>query len=756
MTYAYVQKGSTKMRIDSSQLRTWTDAGYQQITESQYTGSAAPTTQAPKTSSISTPAPTIKKYLTNEQDVVNNFQKYLGRSPFSWEIEKYRNQTPQSLEADLRATYKQITGHEYGQQQAATTQVPSTQAPTTSSTKPAPSQNALSNNQQSGYQDTGIAPQPHFMDGEGSLIRFSYDPDGDGPHSAKTVWLADAATKTLIPFINEDAFKNYYNGMSPSEAESQGYINIMSPNELASGGSFAGFKLGNTQTGVQSDGVIPSVYVNKDALNKLYGQIKNPQREQYGFTKLDSWYDFLVNTPNSGITQSMIQNIKDDPVNLAKHLNAVTYGDYGIDDIYRDIKRISLSNNGDKDLQNIKVIHEGISASEYHNTSEYQSAISLQSLATPPQIGDLNWQQISGLSIFQIPDDAFNIISPPIDWNDPVIKNEMDNVKSALHDVLIKQYEATTEQEKSLADSEWSRLKDEINKTYGFQLSDNAFQAFSQLEQLVQAFSDRGISMSGIESEGIDRMLRGMRIQDQKTRFAKLTDSERAERDYYINYASPEQIAMIDDEDKNLPENQKRLVKWGLKPSGNVVNFFNEEYLKQQYPKLSSQEIKNYIESTIDSAGNYRSNLYQKLAGNKLNTLYGLNLSQGASQSKESYQKDIVQQKALDAESKAYREYTSTQPNDFSVSSSSAPKTLPSTSTPSSTIAAQQTYVPQTYAPQTFVPQTSVPQTSTIPKITDNKKASLSADGSILTLPSGQRISKLDPSWEIYKRDYGL
>lgn len=534
----------------------------------------------------------------------------------------------------------------------------------------------------------------HFRSEDGALVTFTTDPNGSAPGDETTVWLVDPKTKTLRPFLSEEAFNNYFD-MSLADAGAQNKIARIATSELAGGGILNGYELLPDSQGVQGDGTVPNVDVNTGLLKDRYGQQSDETTDFQGFQIMDSWLDYLKNS-NSGVSASTIDNVRNNERVIALYWNALTSGGYSLADVYRDLKRRELIAGGQTDLQGLKVIDESKRASEYYNTDEYQKAINNPSLSdVPAQIGDLDFSSIENLSIFNLDPKVFETIVPPIDYSDPSVRAEMENIKSAMHDVMLKQFEAQTQQQKALADDEWNRLRDEISRNYGIQLSANAYQAFLQLENLGNTFSERNLGNTGMEMEGVQKYLKSVRKNDQILREQRLSDEEKAQRDYYLKYASPEQIAALAAEDANLPEDQQRVVRWGLKPSADISNYFSKENLKAQYPNLSDQEIQDYIDSVVDENGNFRSNLYQTLASNRLNTL----------QSKQEYQQNIYQEKQLLNEEKAYREFTQNQNDPFRSATPSSAVNGPTdpyaqTTTPPSTTTAPSATNTNTVTPQ--------------------------------------------------------
>jgi hypothetical protein len=222
----------------------------------------------------------------------------------------------------------------------------------------------------------------------------------------------------------------------------------------------------------------------------------------------------------------------------------------------------------------------------------------------------------------------------------------------------MQQAEATTDREKAIADYNYEKLKEDISKKYKIALSDNANDAWGQINSLGTAAAQRGLANTGMGQEPIDKYLTGVRKQDQRNRETQLSEEEASRRAQLIKYGTPEEIAALSDEEKE---------KYGFKPSAETSQWFSTENLKNLYPDLSDQEIANYQSSILDSNGNYMSEIYQKLALNKLDIgeqkkTYQLgNAQYDTTTGRVTGGSGLLYKKALDEE-KAYQEFSKADP----------------------------------------------------------------------------------------------
>jgi hypothetical protein len=499
-----------------------------------------------------------------------------------------------------------------------------------------------------------------FFRGQYGLVQFTEDPDGPGPASTSTIWLVDPQSKKLIPFLSEAAFDNVMT-KPLKEVVKEGGINKISLNQIGS------FKLLTDAQGIKEGGTIPTfeVAVDETKIGARYGQEPNPQVRDVINKSFPGFIKLLKSDPNSGVSTETLDEALNNDSLVAFYVNALTYGDYQLPDIYRDLKRRELVKQGNEEFKSMKIIDESQMASQFYGTPTGQAIKTNPSLTLPRFLGDIDTGMLN-YSVFNLPDEVYKVLVPPMDWTTPEGQKELDSIKSAYHDVLMKQLEAVTEQVKALADYEWNSFKDEVSKKYGIALSDNATQAWGQLENLSKGYAGRGLRGSGLFEEARDKYLQGVRRADERLREDKVSEENKTRAEHLRKIGTPEQIKEF--LEGLTDEKEKEAFGRYFKPSEDIKKYFSKENLRTLYPDLSEQELTWYSESIIDpTTGFFRSQLQQQISQNRIQL----------EQEKRLYQMGDVQvdpttgkviggygaayKKALEEE-RAYAEYTKAEP----------------------------------------------------------------------------------------------
>ena len=477
-----------------------------------------------------------------------------------------------------------------------------------------------------------------------SIVKFANDPNGSAEGDASTVWLLDSQNKVLRPFMSMQALQNTF--ADPQAAMAS--IITLPVTDLD--GPLKGFDLKTGDYGIKDDGTMKPLDVTRTDLQQRYGQTQDTKAETTAFSVLDGFIDLLKQDTNNGISSQYLDKVLGNKDLIAKYINAMAYGSYTPSDVYRDMKRQQAVDAGDTTLANTKIIDGTQNRDTYLNTDEGRTAYTQPTLTPPGNIGDLDTSTLK-YSIFQLPDEAFKKLSPTLDINSDQFKQDMTNVQSAFHDILLQQVQAGTDQDKAIADENWKTFKSNLETTYGWKLSDNALQAWKQLETINDTYSNNGIQGSGLQNEAQDDMLRIARENDQRTRYSKLTEEEQKRADYLKASASPAEIAALSDEDK---------VKYGFKPSADILSTLDLNTLKQKYPDATEEDLKNYVSQIIDENGNYRSTLYQKKFDNDYQVKYGALMGNqlATAGSKTSAQQDQLLNKNLLAEENQMKTFT--------------------------------------------------------------------------------------------------
>lgn len=505
------------------------------------------------------------------------------------------------------------------------------------STKPTPTPSG-------GTATTGGGSNVYPM-GEFSLIRF----EGQGPAgymNDQTIWLVDPSTSTLRPFSNSAALENFFDGpVDINNIVVRSAADLMPGGALGSQGSAPGYQILSNEFAIKPDGTAKRLDYSNAQLASRYGYAVNEELEQSMYMALKGSLDLLQ---EAGVDQATLNSIKKSDATMAYYVSAMAYGGYSLGDIYSDVKRKELG------ISNLSPISSTADKASYAKTAEYQKASGDSRIQPPPSIGGINTSQLS-LPIYQLPDEAFKTLVPILDYNSQQFKDAMAQVETSYYDVLEQQLKASTEQEKAVADYNYQEWKGEVERNYGIQLSDNALEAWNQIQQAYTGMSERGIMNSGIQNEGIDNYLQRVRREDQRARDDRMSKEEQQQMNYFLTAASSAEINQLVQSD---PDKAKA---WGLIPSDDVKNSLSLAALKEKYPNAKEEDLQQYISILLDENGNYRSQIYQKQLGNlgdldpnsaSLNTLTGINTA------KESFQEQEALRKSLLSEEEAYKEFT--------------------------------------------------------------------------------------------------
>jgi hypothetical protein len=517
------------------------------------------------------------------------------------------------------------------------------------------------------------------IDGDYALVKFSDDPNGAAEGDASTVWLFDKNNKTYRPFKSMKAMEAVFGDSLNDALNNIVTLPTTALNTDVFSGNFlststeAFLDSGSTPEGKTLTTLISGAEAEKNTTNSLmqiYGQTKqDPSIEQ--------WVGQFIGTAltqaktKGDISEKVFNETLLNPTQLAKYTNAMLYGGYTLDDIYRDIKAKELVAQGKTEYANMKAFDEAISANAWYATEEGKKAKG-DALLTPDASFLAQDPDLYKYSIFQIPGKAFTTLVEPIDMNSPEFKAEAEKIAASFYDISMQKAEATTQQERALAETNWKEYKSNLEKQYGIQLSDNVNAAWNQVQQIFSGASQRGIYGSGIMNEATDRYLSDVRKGDNLLRESLATKEETEYRSYLLTSGTPAEIA------KFALDNPEKAKAWGLIPSDEMKNWFTKENFKSLYPDMSDDEITATLNTIVDENGNYRSSLYQNLYSNK----YGLG------EQKKTYQEGKLYEQKAQEEEKAYAPFTKDNPflnyaeDQSTLYDTPASSSVPATATP--------------------------------------------------------------------------
>jgi hypothetical protein len=215
-------------------------------------------------------------------------------------------------------------------------------------------------------------------------------------------------------------------------------------------------------------------------------------------------------------------------------------------------------------------------------------------------------ESMQNLTVYNLPEEAFKELVPTLVPGTPEYQAAMDKLSTAFFDVMQQQMNAQTEQEQQAATYNWQTLKKTIETNLNITLSNDAYQAWDQVQTIANQAGQQNLQGSGIQNESIDSYLNKVRRADSEARVAAQTKQEAAQQDYMMKFATPAQVKAF------ALANPEKAKAWGLVPSDEVRNAMSAATLKAKYPNMSDEEIQSNIASMFDENGNYRSALYQK------------------------------------------------------------------------------------------------------------------------------------------------
>jgi hypothetical protein len=496
--------------------------------------------------------------------------------------------------------------------------------------------------------DVTGASSPWTTSQDSSLVKFNSDPNGADPGDAATVWWIDHATKTFRPIMSEQALKDIYGGDDTAYQAAKNSVVTLSPTELQNG-QLKGFIDLGVNYGIYERQQAKKLDYNPQDLMQAYGTTRSQDSDMRGLKVLNSFIT-LLNDPTSGIDSTFLSNLKNDKMSMALYMNALASGGYTPNDIYKDIKRQELVSKGNTQLANTTIIHPKINKVQFAKTNPGMNSAKISELEPPAQIGSIN-KEIWDSPAAQLSDKYFELTDPAsYDPNSSSFKEALDKVNPVISDYVMRALESGLESDSIIANNKWLEFKSELEKSTGYKFSDNALDAWKEMETLSKNASEAGISGSGIAAEQQDDMLREYRETDRREREKLSSTLSSKEAETARASYSPDQIQKTIDEDKakGLPMEQWRAFKWGLIPEGGpkkLADFIAE--FRTNHPDktgMTDAEIKERLYDNIyDQNGNKRSTLYQGYQDKVNKTKFGETLTDVPTKSAE----DIKQEQVL-------------------------------------------------------------------------------------------------------------
>lgn len=189
--------------------------------------------------------------------------------------------------------------------------------------------------------------KPYFM-GDQALVKFTSMESGFGPD---VYWIADKKMHTLRPFESHAALQNAFgDGL---ETALQHVVSVSPPTVDTKGeisdGILRDFNILSPDYSIKEDGSAKQLHFSPHQLRSRYGKPVNPDGENNATEKLDGFLSVLKQQENdTGIKANFIDSLKRDHHLMAFYISAMTYGGYGMEDVYKDISRRSKREDSKK------------------------------------------------------------------------------------------------------------------------------------------------------------------------------------------------------------------------------------------------------------------------------------------------------------------------------------------------------------------------------------------------------------------------
>jgi len=387
------------------------------------------------------------------------------------------------------------------------------------------------------------------------------------------------------------------------------------------------------------------------------------------------------------ISTDYLSKIMNDPSAVAFYVNAIAYGGYTIGDIVNDLKRGENADNGDSKAENTVLISATQNRNQYLNSTQGTNAYGYASTLIPP--GSLVGQLDPNITKYgiDIPDEAFKELVPVLDVNSQAYKDAVAAIPGQFYDLTSEMLNATTDQAKAIADDNYNTWKTNIEQQYGITLSNNATQAWQQIQGLDTTYGSRGIQGSGMEQQDEDVYMRNAQKMSANTGTALATTELGAQLQQLQANGSAADIASFI---AQHPEYTSE-----FKPSNSSL--YDVATLTQQImagdPTLSQADAQKqaqaYHDTLLDANGNFLSASAKTNGTNQYQLVYGP-LSPSTAQLPTAQQ--TVTKNALASEQTNESNYDNSQP--FSVATTQANKQMNSDGTPTTTTST--TYNPST------------------------------------------------------------
>ena len=186
---------------------------------------------------------------------------------------------------------------------------------------------------------------PYFF-GDHALITFS---SGEEGYSPDTYFLVDKVSHTIIPFVDEQSLQAVF-GEDFDQAK-QSAVSVATPNVSddgsITGGIFNSYHILGPEYAIQPDGSAKKADFSPYDISRRYDKPVDDQKEQTSLRGLEDLLNKIKEVGDqSGVSAAFIDKVMRDQKLIAFWLNALSYGDYQVSDVWADIQRRAQMEGG--------------------------------------------------------------------------------------------------------------------------------------------------------------------------------------------------------------------------------------------------------------------------------------------------------------------------------------------------------------------------------------------------------------------------
>jgi len=498
-----------------------------------------------------------------------------------------------------------------------------------SSTSPSVNSDGTSSNSTSpsNPNDYSVRPAHIINDGAGT----SYFANGNDAivtiqgDNSQQIFFVDQVNKQLVPFSSMQSAMNYFStvaGRQVSAEEINSSLSQVPSSVLSPGGGLDGFVPVNPVNGFDEQGRLVNPAPSNANIQARYNKPVDQNSEMRAYTALDGFAKLLQNAGlGSTVTPQEITKLISDPTTMSFYINALAYGGYSLQDVYQDMARRQAIDNGQGDkVMNSFPISSAVDAKTYKASDKYKNVQSNPTLNISPSIAGIDSSMLNN-PVLSLPDSAFSLISPLSNPDSPEFRAQMEQYKSATYQVALQMSEAANESDHTKALADWKTLKEEIQARLGITLSDNAIQAWNQIDNFTSQAGMANLGGSGMAEQKIDEFLKQQMGVNKSMRSVYASQQDAVKESYYQNYASPTEIAAL------IASDPQKAKDWGLVPTDAAKAYMTIENLTKLFPGTPGEDLQAIINKHLDPSGNNYSKIYSNYAANKYDIIGKQNLA---------------------------------------------------------------------------------------------------------------------------------